>query len=201
LKKRKWLIDILLVIVIVILGYLIYREVKGRSEPKNSSVVDVKTNEQASNVVEEVSSEVDVEAPVEIYAPDFSLENLVGESIALSEFRGYGVIVNFWATWCPPCRAEMPLFGEVADQHTDTLVVLAVNSAEERVVVQEFAKGYSSQLVFLLDSDNAVGELYRVRGLPTTYFIDAKGLLQAMHIGELDESLLIEYLKVIGIGQ
>jgi thiol-disulfide isomerase/thioredoxin len=201
LKKRKWHIDILLVVAIVFIGFIIYRQIfteKAESiqEAEVQKISLASTELPVNDNVPNVSDEI-----VEIPAPEFNLKNLSGEDTGLTDYRGTGLVINFWATWCPPCRAEMPLFGDVADKYEESLVVLAINSGESLEQVMAFAPGFSPQIVFLLDSDNSVGDLYRVRGLPTTYFIDGDGFIQAMHIGALTEDLLAEYLKVIGIGQ
>jgi len=198
LRKNKWLIDVLLVVIILALGYLIVRQL---TSPKGDGEVTTETEQQVP-VEEETSdpTEVEVEqAESKITAPDFSLQSLAGVDVTLSEFRGKPVIVNFWATWCPPCKAEMPLFDDFANRYPDSLVVLAVNSGEKADEVIRFAESFSQQLIFLLDPENSLGIAYGVRGLPTTFFIDREGYLQALHIGELTEEFIANYLEEIGI--
>jgi thiol-disulfide isomerase/thioredoxin len=134
-------------------------------------------------------------------APDFSLESLNGDSVSLSDYRGKAVMINFWATWCPPCRAEMPLIQDFADQFADELVVLAVNAGEHRGDVAYFVEEHGFDLVFLLDPENSVATLFNVRGFPTTLFIDQQGVLQATFIGEMDEAILSTHLEKIGLGE
>jgi thiol-disulfide isomerase/thioredoxin len=133
-------------------------------------------------------------------ALDFSLESLEDRNISLSDFKGTPVMVNFWATWCPPCRAEMPLIQSYAEANRDEVVILAVNAGEDKATVESFATAQDlDDLVFLLDPDNSVASLYRIPGFPTSLFIDAEGMLTAAHIGELNEDLLIQYLAKIGV--
>ena len=118
-------------------------------------------------------------------APDFTLPTTDGASITLSGLRGSPVILNFWATWCPPCRAEMPeLEAFWQDYESDRLMVIGLAQGEEGVVVEGFARGVvNTTFPLLLDQRTDVGALYGVRALPTTVFIDADGRIQAIKVG------------------
>ena len=130
-------------------------------------------------------------------AHDFSLPGLDGNQVALSEFRGKPVIVNFWATWCPPCRLEMPEFQRAYEAHEeDDLVILAVNEAEQAEVVSSFffeQMGYT--YTPLLDEEGQVAEAYGAIGLPATFFVDAGGEVTAVHRGLLTQGQLEQYLE------
>ncbi len=132
-------------------------------------------------------------------APDFSLTDSLGQTVRLEDSLGRATVINFWATWCGPCRYEMPLLTAAAARYPDDLTVLAVNFAESQPVVQEFALDLGLGFVPLLDSDGKVYAQYQVRGLPTTFFVDAEGLIQAVHIGVLSESQLAAYLADLGL--
>jgi len=133
-------------------------------------------------------------------ALDFQLENIDGGPISLSDYEGKPVMVNFWATWCPPCRAEMPLIQEFASENQESFVVLAVNVGEERSTIEGFVSNNElHDLIFLLDPENSVAALYGVPGFPTSLFVDQNGLLQAVHIGELNRDLMVQYLAKIGV--
>ncbi len=111
-------------------------------------------------------------------APDFSLPALDGGTVRLSDLRGKRVVINFWATWCPPCRAEMPAFEEAYQRYKDEgLVILAVNEAEDAATVAAFRDEFGLTFPILLDTRMAVGEKYRIRFLPTTYFIAPDGTI------------------------
>jgi peroxiredoxin len=133
-------------------------------------------------------------------APDFALTTLEGERAQLSDLRGSPVIVNFWATWCPPCRAEMPELEAVWRQYKDTgLVLLGVDQAESANVVAQFARGaLGVTFPILLDTNLAVRDQYAVRALPTTVFIDAAGRIQDVKVGgPLDKAAIIDGVNKI----
>ncbi len=129
-------------------------------------------------------------------APDFSLNDVTGKSVALSDFQGKRVLLNVWASWCPPCRAEMPDL-EALHQKYDDLVVLAVNSGDDTAAVKEFVENFELSFPILIDENQQVSKLYKVRGLPTSFFIDSQGTLRKTHMGQLDASLAELYLKDI----
>ncbi|MGE5618840.1 MAG: TlpA family protein disulfide reductase [Sphingomonadaceae bacterium] len=124
-------------------------------------------------------------------APDFSLKGLDGQTVRLSELRGKPVLVNFWATWCPPCRQEMPDLEKVYQRYRDEGVVfLGVNKEEDAETVRKFVEQNRYSWTFLLDSDGKVGNSYWVSGIPTSYFVDREGIVRDIHIGILNVSLL-----------
>ncbi len=132
-------------------------------------------------------------------APDFSLISLDGEEYRLSDLKGTGVVLNFWATWCPPCKAEMPLLEAAAQDSQGEILFLAINFRENEELVRDFAEemGGFEYLILLLDPPGEVSRLYNVQALPTTFFVDAKGKVRAVHIGALDAQLLTGYLEKI----
>lgn len=128
-----------------------------------------------------------LETPVE--APDFTLENLDEEKLSLSDFRGQVVMLNFWATWCPPCRREIPSMESIyRDLGKDGFVVLAVNEFEDPDHVFAYTGQLSVDPTFpvLLDRDSAVSQLYGVKGLPTTLLIDKQGKIAYRAVGGRD---------------
>jgi thiol-disulfide isomerase/thioredoxin len=204
-SKRRWYIDVGLILIVVLLGVLVVFKLSKMSNPSNSTETAI-SDVQAEGV-EGQADEVEEDSPVQIenedlkIAPDFTLTSLSGESVSLSDYRGTAVMVNFWATWCPPCRAEMPLIQSYQDKYEDELVVLAVNGGDTTEQVQNFAEANELTLTFLLDPEVSVALLYQVRGFPTSLFIDSQGMLQATHIGELDKSLFDNYLLQIGVSE
>lgn len=125
-------------------------------------------------------------------APDFSLAGVDGQMVRLSDLRGQPVVLNFWATWCPPCQAEMPALQALADDYTDPgVTVLGINQAETAPQVQAYVQGKGIDFPVVLDSDAAVSQAYRVRSLPTTFFIDRDGVIDEIVIGgPLNRALL-----------
>jgi cytochrome c biogenesis protein CcmG/thiol:disulfide interchange protein DsbE len=118
-------------------------------------------------------------------APDFTLETLEGEAISLAELRGQPVIVNFWASWCPPCKAEMPAIQAIYTDYQGSITILAVNATNQDILAkpQAFITEYNLSFPVLLDTDGSVNRLYAVTSLPTTFFIGADGIIQDVVIG------------------
>ena len=130
-------------------------------------------------------------------AHNFSLPDLDGQQVTIAEFQGKPVVINFWATWCPPCRLEMPEFQRAYEAYQeDDLVILAVNAAEQSEVVRSFfydQMGYT--FTPLLDEEGQVGEAYGAIGLPSTFFVNAAGEVTAVHRGALTQTQLQNYLE------
>lgn len=123
-------------------------------------------------------------------APDFRLATLAGDEVALHDLRGRWVLVNFWATWCTPCRAEMPTLQRVADTHAGHLTVLGINMREEGTAIQPFLDELGITFVILLQPDNDTLLAYGVRGLPRTFLIDPEGNLVWRQIGPLQSAAI-----------
>lgn len=110
-------------------------------------------------------------------APELVLPTPDGGQHRLSEFRGKAVMVNFWATWCAPCRAEIPLFVNAASKNADRLVILGVDSQEPAAQVQQFAQSMRMNYPIVIDTDGKASAVYRVKALPTTFFVNAEGIV------------------------
>ncbi len=117
-------------------------------------------------------------------APDFNLVGVDGARHSLSSYRGRVVVLNFWATWCIPCRAEMPDLEHEARLHrTDPVSIVGVDWKESAGQVTDFTAGLGISYPMLLDTDGQVYARYRVSALPTTFIIDARGRLVKSRIG------------------
>lgn len=140
-------------------------------------------------------------APVEgSIAPNFSLINIQGEQVKLSDFRGQPVLINFWATWCGPCRIEMPAIQDRFEKHRDEgFVVLAVDFDEPQEDVAFFGEELGLSFDLLLDPGGKIQNLYRVLGYPTSHFVDSNGIIKVQHIGIMTEGQLDDYLSQIGL--
>jgi cytochrome c biogenesis protein CcmG, thiol:disulfide interchange protein DsbE len=127
-------------------------------------------------------------------APDFTLESMSGESVTLSDLRGQVVIVNLWASWCGPCRLEMPALKDVYNEYKENgLAILAVNSTSQdsRSAVEKFVAEYQLPFTILLDTEGDAAQLYQLSALPSTFFIGRDGLIRRVVIGgPLAESTL-----------
>lgn len=127
-------------------------------------------------------------------APEFRLETSGGQSIALSDDRGKAVLVNLWATWCPPCRAEMPTIEKIYQQYQDQgLVVLGVDLTiqDDPTAIAPFVKQYSLTFPILLDVNGEASNLYELHSLPTSFFIGRDGVIKEVVVGgPMSEALL-----------
>lgn len=140
--------------------------------------------------------------------PDFTLTSLDGEDITLSDLRGKKVVLNFWATWCPPCKAEMPHMQSFYDKYgkEKNVEIIAVNltSAERDVTadakvdtVMTFRDSFELTFPILLDPENSAGSDYQIITIPTTYFIDSNGYIQRAIKGPMDVNMLKEYVDAL----
>jgi peroxiredoxin len=132
--------------------------------------------------------------------PDFNLPTLDGRKVRLSDLRGSPVLINFWATWCGPCKQEMPLLVEQYNWNKGKgLRVLAIDTlANDNVAdMRAFAKQFRMNFDVLVDETDAVAGGWQVMGLPTTFFVTPDGLVAKVHIGQLSADQLKEYMKLI----
>ncbi len=134
-------------------------------------------------------------------APDFQLNTLDGKPVRLSDLHGKPVLINFWATWCGPCTTEMPAIQKIYKQYSSQFVVLAVNANEPVSDIQNFLKDKGLTFNIMLDPGGKVQDLYRLRGYPTSFFIDSNGMIQAEFIGPMGEDQLVNNLKKVGVGE
>ncbi|MED4206431.1 redoxin domain-containing protein [Neobacillus mesonae] len=117
-------------------------------------------------------------------APDFELKTLNGETVKLSDLKGKKVMLNFWATWCGPCKAEMPEMEEFFKSADKGIKILAVN-IDPQLDVKGFVDEYKITFPVLLDTEDAVNTKYQVISIPTTYFIDSNGIIQNKFVGTM----------------
>ena len=115
-------------------------------------------------------------------APDFTLQNLDGEAVTLSDYRGQWVVLNFWATWCGPCRTEIPAFSEFADENPD-VVVLGVATDGDAETLIPAARDLGITYPVLVDPKGISASLYKVSTIPTTVVVSPDGTVETIHIG------------------
>lgn len=128
-------------------------------------------------------------------APDFALLDLDGKKHRLSDYRGEGVLLNFWATWCGPCKEEMPYLNNQYAKYKDEGVnVIAVNVGEADIAVKEFANRYSLSFPIVLDAETQVMTAYGVNPLPISFLIDKNGEIVEIHKGEIPSEAAVEEL-------
>lgn len=130
--------------------------------------------------------------------PDFSLVDLNGEQHKLSDYKGKGVFLNFWATYCGPCEREMPFMNSQYLQYKDKdVTVLAVNIGESDLAVKKYTERLKLEFPILLDSEGEVNSTYGVVNLPATYLIDKDGKLVKVHTGQLREEDVKDFMEQI----
>jgi peroxiredoxin len=131
-------------------------------------------------------------------APNFTLQFADGRKTQLSDWQGQPVVLNFWATWCAPCREEMPEFVAAYDRYQDDgLVIVGVNAQESASQAAGFMGDFAMTFPVALDTRGDVQQLYNVRGLPTTVFIDREGRIVERWAGLLSAAALEELLAEI----
>lgn len=125
-------------------------------------------------------------------APDFTLPTLDGAEFTLSALRGTPVVLNFWATWCGPCRAEMPELQSASERYEPRIRIIGVDQGESPEVVQAFMDELGVTFTVPLDADMEIGNRYRIIGMPTTFFIDKEGIVRQIWAGEMNGIILAE---------
>ncbi len=132
-------------------------------------------------------------------APDFTLTTVDGKKVQLSDLKGKKVIINFWATWCPPCKAEMPHMQNYYDEFSqdENVEILAVNltSGDKVESVQNFVKDYGLTFPIPMDEKGTVGHTYEAITIPTSYMIDSNGRIQNKVVGPMDENMIKDFVS------
>ena len=152
--------------------------------------MDKKT--EAPQISSEVSSAAKEGLSIGAKAPDFELKTLSGDTVKLSNLKGKKVMLNFWATWCPPCKAEMPEMEQFSKQIGADTVILAVN-IDPQLDVKGFVGENKITFPILLDTDDKVNEAYQILSIPTTYFINSKGIIQNKYTGAMKLDIMKKY--------
>ncbi|RCW50635.1 MULTISPECIES: TlpA family protein disulfide reductase [Halanaerobium] len=140
-----------------------------------------------SEVVQaEVGTEIDMQAP------DFELKNINDKKVSLSDFRGQKVFLNFWASWCPPCREEMPDIQKLHENYGEEVIILAVNVGENKSTAANFMMKNGLSFSVLLDTDKSTAQNYLVRGIPTSYFLNEDGIIKNKVVGAVSYEKMLE---------
>ncbi|MGJ7909325.1 thiol-disulfide oxidoreductase ResA [Neobacillus sp. LXY-1] len=131
-------------------------------------------------------------------APDFVLVDLQGNKHRLYDYRGQGVFLNFWGTWCPPCKKEMPYINSQYHQFKDQgIQVLTVDIQESELAVKQFRDRYKLDFPIMIDQDKEVMTAYGIDPLPATFLIDKNGKVVKYHTGEMTEYMVREFMEKI----
>lgn len=167
------------------------RPVQGPKEPPATARPTLTS--PAAKPTNTVGSPVPPEAGAPAFG--FTLKDLQGQSLSLRDLRGKKVMLNFWATWCGPCRIEIPSMVKLYDEfHSRGFEILAVNLREDSAKVAQFVKQSDMRFPILLDKGGIVATNYFVRGIPTSVFVDDEGIIQNVHVGTMSESVMRAYI-------
>ena len=146
------------------------------------------------NNTTKVAAEVGTE--VGMQAPDFTLKNMNDKEVSLSDYQGQKVFLNFWASWCPPCRKEMPDMQKLQEEHGEEVVILAVNVGENKATVSNFIMDNQLDFPVVLDQNRSTAQNYLVRGIPTSYFLDQDGIIQEKVVGAISYERMLELNQI-----
>lgn len=170
-KKRLLTRTIILVILLAAVSYTLY-----------------------ANMTKDENKKIEIGKP----APDFVLVDLEGKKHRLSDYKGQGVFLNFWGTYCEPCEREMPYIDNQYKQFKDQGVqVLAVDVSEPKLVVKKFVQRHGLSFPVVIDEDGQVQAAYGINPLPITFLIDKEGKVVKSHTGELTEETVREFMEQI----
>ncbi|MCZ0701725.1 thiol-disulfide isomerase/thioredoxin [Natronobacillus azotifigens] len=185
--------NILLAIICVLFAWAIY-DFYANEKQQLSVSEDISPKQNQANVEQ---NELAVGLQVGDIAPDFQLTTIDGESVVLSEYRGQRVMLNFWATWCPPCRAEMPDMERFYQEHDVTILAVNLTQTEESIEdIRQFVEDYNLTFMIPLDEENpSVSSTYEIRPIPTTFMIDSKGVIQQKSYGALNYEQMVHALN------
>jgi len=183
-KKINIIIWIIAICAIMAAAYTFYSKNKPQSLAAPS---------QQSEVTSQSSQSTD---PL---APDFTLKDLNGKDVKLSDYKGKVVILNFWAVWCKYCKQEMPDFNELNKEleKDNEVVIIAINSQESPDTVKDYLSSNDINLKVLLDQDGSVTQTYGVSGLPNTFIINKDGSLYTYIPGATDKETLLQILSEV----
>lgn len=178
---------------IVILLFIIDRTILKQSNDDSDKV----SREQYEKMEDPDSLPVGLKK--EERAPSITITTLDGEDVTLEDYRGKKILLNFWATWCPPCRKEMPDMQRLYEEnHDDDFIVLAVNmtnTEKKRSDVARFVEQYQLSFPILMDENGKVAQQYEILSYPTSFFIDSDGVIRGKIVGEMSKEMM--YKEII----
>lgn len=185
---NKKSIFILILLIVVILG--------GCSLDKEK--IDTQVPAKEDEIKKDIVSAEEIEPVPPPLAPDFTLKNLKGEDVSLSDFKGKYVLINFWATWCKYCDIEMPSLNKL-NKENDDVVVLAVDVMEDKKTVEKYIEKGKYEFEVVLDEEGEIAQNYYVTAFPTSFFVDKEGFLIGGIPGMLEYEQMVEILEAIRI--
>lgn len=191
MKKKAIGLGIVMVLVVIMLGSYIKKQIEASEAISEQAV----TYEMNLDQVEGLGKGQ--------IAPNFTLQTLTGETFTLSDLKGKKVVLNFWASWCPPCKKEMPHLQKYHEKNAqeDNAVIVGVNmthrerSMDQIKNVQQFVDSFDLTFPIPLMEEEGVDKLYKIITIPSTFMIDTEGRIQRQILGPLDQEALRDYVK------
>ena len=196
MRKNKNILIILLVLLIFLGGsYFLYDTLSNKFKPIASNL------QEENKSAEEVKESEKNNKEEKIKAIDFTVINDNNEEVNLSDYYGKPIVINFWASWCGPCKGEMPDFNEVYKELGEEVEFLMINMTDGNQETLEKAKSYIDEEKFefpvLYDTEINAANSYAVQSIPTTYFIDSEGYIVARAVGAIDKETIKEGIDMI----
>lgn len=183
----KYILIAISLIAVIALAVFGYNYLSSRYQPEDSG------KENSTTLIESEGDNIAIEQ-----APDFTVTDMDGNKVKLSDYFGKPIVINFWATWCGPCKSELPAFNKLYGENKNDVVFLMVNLTDGyRDTVKSVNKfvadnNYSFPVYF--DTEYSASDAFGVSGIPMTVFIDKSGALYDSHVGMISESALEDYL-------
>jgi len=178
-------------------------DMENTDETKTESLVveDKLAQDTSDELTETGFIEANQPSPKAEFAPGFILSDLTGAGVNLSDFKGRIVILNFWATWCPPCREEMPhmqsFYEKNKENDIEILAVNLTNMDDGQQAIEKFVQDYGLTFPVLLDDNGDVGERYEIMTIPTSYILDTEGRIFQKVVGPMNEEMMNEIVNSI----
>lgn len=201
-SKLKTLLGILALVVLIGAAYFVYNNLADRYKPiKKEQGIKQAQSTQKEQITQQTQSTQTQQANGRIKALDFSVLNSDGKSVKLSDFFGKPIVVNFWASWCPPCKSEMPYFNKVYAEVKSDVEFMMVDLVDGQRETVDTGKGYVDKQGYTFpvyfDTDQEAAYTYGIQSIPTTLFIDKDGYIVNVEQGSMDEETLLKNIELI----
>lgn len=194
---------LMIIIALLILGSIYTVTNYNKSKALGNTIQKSNTANNANNLSNSNISSNSSTSPFNkktssIPALNFTLKDLDGKEVSLKDLKGKKVFLNFWATWCPPCRGEMPEIEKIYEESKNSdLVIIAVNIGEDRDTVKAFMDKNNYKFKVLLDSNNDIATNYQISAIPTSFFIDKDGKIVNKNVGAMNYADMMANIKAL----
>lgn len=188
------------IVAVALIGFSVYTiynsdSSNSKTESSLSTINDKNSTAKNSNLGQTVEANPN---NLKTKAINFKLKDLNGNELSLSDLKGKKVFLNFWATWCPPCKAEMPEIEKLYEETKNSdLVIITVEIGEPLETVKPFIESNKYNFKVLLDPDQSVATKYNINSIPTSYFIDTDGNIVSKHVGGMNIEQMKAYIKTL----